>query len=1035
MKKFRIVSLFLCISMLIGMLPFAAAANESIDEPIFDYEVNFLKKLGVTEEGYEPYFQMTRAEYVKLIAKIMYHGAGFETHGGNTEAVFSDVSAENEYYPYIKACSDLKIINGHIDGKFRPEDLITFNEAVAITVNALGYTVYAEAAGGYPTGYIAVAKNTGILSGISADYTPTGYILCKMIYNSLFADLVTINSISEGNISFEVKADNNILSARLGIEEYDARVVDNGLISITGTASIEATDRVVLENVSDGVRNIFYVGDTDIASCIGSRVKAFVKQNQETGKNEIIYYSVHKSNVEILFNADDILSMDASGIQYENKEENNGKIYRKSFTSGGPVAILNGQHITSNISECVPDDGIVRAVDYNEDGRIDFVDIISFNIKAENGNTANYHSAARNIVVGKINKEDNYIGCKFYPKNGISLEEANYRFILNDKVKSIEDLKEDDIISVAQSPVKIGGKYLYQLAVERKAITGKAQYVSASENLIGINDREYEVSSGLTSVKNGFLSYVNLDLSYTFSLDITGKIAYSKNLASSTKNYAYLIALAHRAAPYDEVVGKFFTKDGEIKEYKFASKVTVDGALQTDAADIYASIKKREAGSNPAAIGVPSGTASSYYDNNPSRPVIIQLNSNEEINAIDTDNLNYAGAQEVTQYTSETLIPYSQTEIDDVKALKAGYRSPRIEELTRYTNSVSGRFYVSDDSLVMMVPDIDIYDLDRFSQIASNKVDASYNYPFEYNMIKLYENDISDENYKITAGSSLDRVFAYDIQGYDIDPDTGVASLVVIRGNTQPYIYGRVPYDTTYPLKVYLRKTPYYDSEREKTVTKIYYTSDGVNEESAIVDLDETLYVYRYLIEGSNASDTPYNMAYKALEEGDIIRVIKSGGELAHIERVYHIDTVNNAYSSGLYPSFPRVMYSTALTGISALPSDEREYYAGFMSGYHLGVVYPKSLNGGNMIALMGERRLSDVDLTDPSSFVVQNIDTTAMSYLLIEIDSTNTVKNVTEGTESDIKTIDEYSKDEASILVYHNIYHQINKIIIINRV
>ena len=1029
MKK-RLIAILLSLVLVLSVMPMGVYAEDYANEPVFDTEVNFLKTIGVTEEDFEPYFQMTRAEFVKLIAKVMYNRVDFEAGVQHTDSVFKDVSFENGDYPYLKACYDLNIIKGDTNGNFRPDEFITFNEAVAVIINALGYTVYADAAGGYPSGYFSVAVNTGILKGISTTDAPTGYVLSKMLYNALFADLVTIDSISGGNISVSTKPDSNILSARLGIEEYDAKVVDNGYITITGSSSISDDERVVLENIKDGNRFIVYAGNTDIKNYIGSRVKVFVKVDNESGKNEIIYYSIHKKNTETLFNAEDIVSIDINEIQYEKPEENNGKIHRVSFVAGGPLMMFNGVHVTGNIKDYLPEDGFVKAYDYESDGRIDFINIISFNVRVADNGTYSLSNPARNIVVGNVFADEEYISCKFSPLNSLKLEEENYVFILNDDVKSINDLKAGDIVSVAQSYKKTNGKYYYQLAVMRKAVSGKVSSVSSVDETMEINGNEYKISSGLTSVKPGFLNYIDYNTDYTFSLDVTGKIAYSKSLISNDKNYAYLIKANIRFTPEEELIAKFLTKDGQVTEYVFAEKVVVDGSQKTTPSDVFNAIKKREAGSNPTSIGAPADIYSSEYH----RPVIIKLNSSGKVSEIDTDNLNYAGTNEFTYYSSETIIPYSKTEVEDAKALKAGYRSPRIEELTRYTNSLSGRFYITDETLIMSVPKIDIYALDKFGTYASNKVDSGFNQPFKYNVIKLYESNDDDSNYKVTTGSTLDIYHGYDIQGYDIDPDTGVAGLVVLRGSNSPYVYGNIPYDTTYPMQVYLRKTEVYDEAKEKNVTKIYYTTDGVKEESAIIDMEEALYAYKYIIEGSNASDTPYNIAYKPLKKGDIIRVIKSGQELTHIERVFHIDTIENALSAALYPSFPRVMYSDNLAGVVNLPSDERGYYAGFMSGYHLGVVYPKSISGSNLTAVMGKKFLSDADVSNPSTYNLQSVNLTDVSYVLVEIDSAG-VKNVKEGTVGDIKTIDEYGVDSASILVYHNLYHQINKIIIINRV
>lgn len=85
---------------------------------------------------------------------------------------------------------------------------------------------------------------------------------------------------------------------------------------------------------------------------------------------------------------------------------------------------------------------------------------------------------------------------------------------------------------------------------------------------------------------------------------------------------------------------------------------------------------------------------------------------------------------------------------------------------------------------------MDVYGFDVWQKYATNKQNANLNRAPEEAMAKLYEVPLEDENYQYS--NSLSNMMNYDIQGYDIDPETGIAGLVILRGRTDTYYYGKV---------------------------------------------------------------------------------------------------------------------------------------------------------------------------------------------------------------------------------------------------
>lgn len=1029
MKK--LICLALCVAVLLGS--FGAFAVTAADDGATDWsaELELLSKLGVLTPDFEPVFTVERGELCAILVNCLYPGSDFSND--SQEAVFADVTAETPFYHEIKACKALKIINGAPDNTFSPARRVTANEIITMLLNAMQYTPYAEAKGGYPSGYLAAAYEIGLLKGVNIGEEMTGGVIAKMIYNALFADLVTIGSVTENEINLKVLPDKNLLSERLGIEEYDARVIDNGITSLTGD-SISDSQRIVLRVTNTGEKITAYVNDSDIAQYLGSRLKVFVKYDKESGRNEVLTYYDHKSSSETMLNADRVINVTADYIEYE--KEPDATDYRKiSLNKEGAAVVINGIHKVEYTPEDLnPDDGFLRIIDCDGDNRADFIEVFSFNI-GENGQKV----PQRNLVAANINAAEGYIGCKFNPSMGITLDESkcDYRIVNSGEIKNLSDIAENDVVSVAQAPEAIDNKDFYFLMVNRQTVEGAISSVESEQKIV-VEDTAYPVSDSILSVKSRFLQTLPLGEKAMFYLDCTGKIAYMDGAASQSKEYAYLIGLTNEGG-LESLKGKFFLKTGEVKVLEFRNKVKVDGVSYSDPDQIAQALIKRDPASKASAI---NGAPADEYEKNYSRPVILKTNAEDIITEIDTDNPNTEGSTDINYYTSEYFLKYSNEEVEDSSALKAGYRAPRTTEfLLRNSCSLSGRFYVTADTVIMNVPDIDIYGLDQYTAYCSNAGDRNLNYdkdnnPLNYRMLKMYERPKEDTNYQILSSASLSYLYSFDIQGYDIDPDTGVAGLAVVRGRTDTFRYGTNYVYNDLNMAVFLRTADVYDEAKDKRVKKIYYTTNGSDEMSAVADTDDMLFSYKYLIEGCAAGDTPYGKAVAPLKKGDIIRVTRTGSNLAHLERVFHLDQIETtAQAAGLYPSNPRSMYSTNLGGIDTMPNDQRAFYNGPVSQYTLTVAYPKSVSGSNLTTYLSRSTPNKIVLEDPKTYLMQTGDISAASILTVNIDPvTGEVKTKT-GTTADIKTVDETKElNKASVVIQFRYDHSCPQVIVINR-
>jgi hypothetical protein len=152
-----------------------------------------LQSLGVIS-GYEdgtfrPYNEITRAEIAKIALNLFPKtvNPGVSTISVSGSSLYTDIDTSFWADSVIGRMSAMNIFNGYEDGTFRPNSPVTYQEALKIIVEMLNYGDAAANSGGYPSGYINIAKDLGITENL--EFTPTDNAtrgdISIMVYNSL----------------------------------------------------------------------------------------------------------------------------------------------------------------------------------------------------------------------------------------------------------------------------------------------------------------------------------------------------------------------------------------------------------------------------------------------------------------------------------------------------------------------------------------------------------------------------------------------------------------------------------------------------------------------------------------------------------------------------------------------------------------------------------------------------------------------------------------------------------------------------------
>lgn len=167
MKK-RLAGMLLCAALLLSTAPWAgAAAFDDISDAQTAVAAAALQGLGVvsgTPEGdFLPDSTLTRAQVCVMAVNMMGLSGQVNTYARKT--LFTDVPSTAWYNGYVNLAYREGIINGYGNGKFGPDDIITYGQLSTILLRMLDYTTQ-EIGSVWPMDYTAFAAQLGLSDGL-----------------------------------------------------------------------------------------------------------------------------------------------------------------------------------------------------------------------------------------------------------------------------------------------------------------------------------------------------------------------------------------------------------------------------------------------------------------------------------------------------------------------------------------------------------------------------------------------------------------------------------------------------------------------------------------------------------------------------------------------------------------------------------------------------------------------------------------------------------------------------------------------------
>ena len=559
----KVLALVVAFSMMLSVVAFAGYKDVPADAE-YAGALDLLSALEIIKGddlgNFNPDATITRAEMAAIVCRAK--GLESAANGAKGATVFTDVAADHWASGYINLANQNNIINGYGDGKFGPEDTVTYEQVIKMLVCALGFEPMAAAKGGWATGYLVVANTYKITEGAAADATRKN--VATLVYNALSTPMMD-------QTTFGADAEYEILNGKNG--EYKTLLTDMDIYIATGTVqSFDKADASVVlrltQSSDDGEfiyskvaadadektkakNDVEFTVTADPSDYLYQSVEAYVKKTSRKDYEVVaLVGSVMGETLTIL--SDDVVK-DAKGValvdgefEYYIDAANSSKTKTVKFS--GSIE-LNKAEYKSGFDALVADDDVeITLIENTSDRTFDMI-------------VATKYESAR---VGYVDVDRDKIEIDSAMIT-LDFEDEDKTIILVDeagKELTLADFAEDDVVAYIYAGKSLkAADYIKVIKLADAAVTGVVDetFTSNDAEYVVINGEEYRVDcdEDLAVGSEG-----------TFYIGITGKVVdFDGDLVG--QNYAYVLEAAKSTSSFsaEQWQIKLLTKEDGIVTY------------------------------------------------------------------------------------------------------------------------------------------------------------------------------------------------------------------------------------------------------------------------------------------------------------------------------------------------------------------------------------------------------------------------------------------------------------------------------------
>ena len=182
-KRFLALLLAVCIAASMLVLPVSAAGNN----PAVQAAVTLGGLTADQTDAASLDSALSRGQLAKLLTAFSAYRESAASQG-TTGKLFSDVTADNRWAPYIRIAVQQGWLSGYTDGSFRPDNGVTLEEACTAVLKLLGYDV-TTLSGTFPAAQLNKASSLGLRAKLSRKQGETMTLAdgAVLLYNALTA--------------------------------------------------------------------------------------------------------------------------------------------------------------------------------------------------------------------------------------------------------------------------------------------------------------------------------------------------------------------------------------------------------------------------------------------------------------------------------------------------------------------------------------------------------------------------------------------------------------------------------------------------------------------------------------------------------------------------------------------------------------------------------------------------------------------------------------------------------------------------------
>lgn len=541
---------------------------------------------GYDDGTFGPDKLVTRAEITKMIVDALAERSSAEASTESTK--FADVSADHWAKGYINQGVANGFIAGMSDTEFDPDANVTYVQAQKMLVSAIGYETYAQAQGGWPTGYKTYAASLDITKGISGitDSTElTRAQVAQMIDNAMDAPLCVIaswktewNGAKTPNLEVRDGKEGRAYET-LFTEKHDAYKVYGRVTETSKTGSVD-TDKVTFQvekadNFDDEevkadspVSEDMYIGDSKADNYLRTYSQALIQKNDDD-EFTILSIAAAAANKSVTVASEDFDENKSTdeALYFFPAGTTKGSTKYQLDTTNGVTIYINGVESSKSIAE------LRDYLDKNETASV------TLQKETETGSTStsakyntimvsSYVTAIVDEVIDKTNETsvnfDTY-SSGIQAKMTVNKDDDNYTYSFKLDGKEIEakDLQQNDVLNISYDTTgSFRESSFYDVIVTRNVVDG----VKCTSR----NDSKGEYTIGGTKYKaaEGMDIDVETSTEYSLYLDHFGRIAKADE-NSVSKNYGVLKNIYKKAG--GDYMAQIITKKGTEEEYKVDS--------------------------------------------------------------------------------------------------------------------------------------------------------------------------------------------------------------------------------------------------------------------------------------------------------------------------------------------------------------------------------------------------------------------------------------------------------------------------------